>query len=452
MTHMPKLTEKEYELIAARINLRSGQEAALELTAKPLDVQRKIFMLLTPTVALEAFDYLSPKLQKPLLESLPASFIAQLLEAMPPDDRTNLLKSLPHKTVDEYIKLLPDEDRKLTMTLLGYPEETVGHFMTTDYIAVKMSWTVEKVLEHIRQYGHDSETINVLFVVDDAGRLVDDVRIRELLFVPKTCKVSQVTDGRFIALYANDTAEDAINIFKEHDRVALPVVDREGKLLGIVTIDDILRLAAQETTEDIQKMGGSDALEEPYMDTPFIDLMKKRAKWLVILFIGELFTATAMSFFEKEIAKAVVLALFLPLIISSGGNAGSQSSTLIIRALALGEVGIKDWYRVMRREIFSGLFLGFILGAIGFLRVSLWGATTTLYGEHWLLIAFTIFLALIGVVLWGTLAGSMLPLILRRLKQDPATSSAPLVATLVDVTGITIYFGIAMWVLKNTLL
>lgn len=300
MTHMPKLTEKEYELIAARINLRSGQEAALELTAKPLDVQRKIFMLLTPTVALEAFDYLSPKLQKPLLESLPASFIAQLLEAMPPDDRTNLLKSLPHKTVDEYIKLLPDEDRKLTMTLLGYPEETVGHFMTTDYIAVKMSWTVEKVLEHIRQYGHDSETINVLFVVDDAGRLVDDVRIRELLFVPKTCKVSQVTDGRFIALYANDTAEDAINIFKEHDRVALPVVDREGKLLGIVTIDDILRLAAQETTEDIQKMGGSDALEEPYMDTPFIDLMKKRAKWLVILFIGELFTATAMSFLKRR--------------------------------------------------------------------------------------------------------------------------------------------------------
>ncbi len=452
MTNSIKLTAKELELLATRLNTRTGMEIAHEIASKRKEAQAAIFLLLSPQVAVETFDYLSPKVQASLLESLPTTHIASLLEAMPADDRTSLLRKLPQKKVEEYLNLLPEHDRTLTITLLNYPEDRVGHYMTTDYLAVKMNWTVEKVLEYIRKYGHYSETINIIFVVDDDGRLIDDVKIRDFLFVSKHRLVSEITDGKFVALSASDKAEAAINVFKEYDRVALPVIDNQQRLLGIVTIDDILRLAQEESTEDMQKVAGVEALEGPYMDTPFFELMKKRSRWLVVLFLGEMFTATAMSYFEVEISKAVVLALFLPLIISSGGNSGSQSSTLIIRAMALGEIRLSDWWKVFRRELCSGAFLGTVLGVIGFCRVSLWSVALHSYGEHWLLIACTIFLALIGVVLWGTLAGAMLPLILRRIGADPAVSSAPLVATLVDVTGITIYFWIAILVLKNTLL
>ncbi len=449
---MSKVGDKELEQITSRLSVRSAPEIAAELAKKPADIQKRIFVQLSPKIAIETFDYLPLKIQTDLLSRMTTKQVAQLLEEMPPDDRTSLLQELPRKTVDEYIKLLPDLDRKLTLTLLGYPEDCVGHFMTTDYIAVKMNWSIEKVLEHIRKYGHDSETINVIFVIDDQGRLIRDVNIKDFLFVPKTSTVSQVAHDGFVAINANEKAEQAINVFKEYDRVALPVIDDQKKLIGIVTIDDILRLAAEESTEDMQKVAGLEALEEPYMQTPFLELMKKRSTWLVVLFIGELFTATAMGFFEQEIAQAVVLALFLPLIISSGGNAGSQSSTLIIRAMALGEVKLSDWWRVMHRELYSGLFLGCVLGIIGFIRVAAWNMALDTYGEHWLLIAITIFLSIIGVVLWGSVTGSMLPILLKKLGADPATSSAPLVATLVDVTGITIYFGIAMCILKGTLL
>ncbi len=452
MSHIAKTKGRELEQLAAQLALRSGYEIAQEISTKTPQAIAKLFLYFTPKIAADTFDYLPLKIQQQLFSLLPQHYTASLLEGMSPDDRTALLETLPRQEAYKYIELLSNQERHLTLKLLGYPEDRVGHYMTTDYIAVKMDWTVERVLEHLRKYGHDSETINVIFVIDDEGHLIDDVRIKEFLFVPKNYKVSQISDGRFVALSAQDNAEKAINVFKEHDRQALPVVDSHKKLVGIVTIDDILRLAAEESTEDMQKVGGTEALEEPYMDTPFFELMKKRSRWLVILFIGELFTATAMSFFEGEIAKAVVLALFLPLIISSGGNAGSQSSTLIIRAMALGEIKLHDWWQIMRREIFSGLFLGCVLGIIGFARVAIWAKALNMYGEHWLLIAITLFLALIGVVMWGTLTGAMLPLILKRLGADPATSSAPLVATLVDVTGITIYFYIALIVLKGTLL
>lgn len=430
----------------------SGFEIADAIVTKPLKDQLSVFGLLEPKLAAETFDYLPLATQKELLHALPSNQIASMLDAMHPDDRTALLEELPRASVDAYLQLLPEDERSIAVKLLGYPEDRVGHLMTTDYLAVKMDWTVEQVLDHIRAYGHDSETINVIYAIDDNGKLVDDFRLREFFFVPKNDHVSQISDGKFIALNAYDKSEQAINIFKEHDRVALPVIDEKGTLLGIVTIDDILRLAAEESTEDMQKVGGMEALDAPYMQTPFFELMKKRARWLVILFIGEMFTATAMGYFEEEIAQAVVLALFLPLIISSGGNAGSQSSTLIIRAMALGEVKLKDWYRIMKREIYSGIFLGVTLGIIGFARISLWSLASNIYGEHWLLVAITVFLSLTGVVLWGSFSGAMLPLILRRLGIDPATSSAPLVATLVDVTGITIYFGIALYVLKGALL
>jgi magnesium transporter len=292
----------------------------------------------------------------------------------------------------------------------------------------------------------------VVYAVNDEGILLEDFRIREFLLNPLDAVIKNLADHKFIALNVTDTSEIAIRQFRRYGRSALPVIDQKGTLLGIVTIDDIMALAVEEDTEDIQKGGGVSALKEPYMTVPLLTLVQKRLGWLVILFIGELFTASAMGFYEDEISKAVVLALFLPLIISSGGNAGSQASTLIVRALALGEVTFLDWWKIMRKEILSGILLGLALGLIGFFRVSLWGSIFPIYGEHWLLIAFTIFFSLIGVVLWGTIAGSMLPLLLTRCGIDPATSSAPFVATLVDVTGLIIYFNIALIVLHGTLL
>jgi magnesium transporter len=259
-------------------------------------------------------------------------------------------------------------------------------------------------------------------------------------------------DQSFIALKATDDQESAVEAFRRSDLTALPVTDTSGILIGIVTIDDVLDIAEEEATEDIQKFGGMEALDQPYMQIGLTQMVKKRASWLIILFLGEMLTATAMGFFEEQIARAVVLALFVPLIISSGGNSGSQAATLVIRAMALGEVTLRDWWRVMRRELLSGLALGAVLGAIGFMRISLWSAFSSIYGEHWLLVAFTVGIALVGIVLWGTLAGSMLPFVLRSLGIDPATSSAPFVATLVDVTGLIIYFTVAMMILRGTLL
>jgi magnesium transporter len=292
----------------------------------------------------------------------------------------------------------------------------------------------------------------VIYVIDENGVLLDDIRIREILLVKPETKVSDLMDGRLISLSASDPQEEAINIFRMNNRVALPVVDNEHILLGIVTVDDILWIANEEYTEDIQKIGGTEALDEPYLDINLFLLVKKRVGWLIILFLGEMLTATAMGFFEKSIEKAVVLALFIPLIISSGGNSGSQASTLIIQAMALGEVTVADWWRVMRRELVSGLMLGATLGFIGFMRIYIWTMFSPIYGPHWILVGLTVGCALVGVVLWGSLAGSMLPLVLKKLGADPATSSAPFVATLVDVTGLIIYFSIAVMIMKGVML
>jgi magnesium transporter len=330
--------------------------------------------------------------------------------------------------------------------------------MTPDFIAVHDDWSVKEVLDYVRENGQDSETLNVIYVVDERGKLIDDLRIREFLLKPLEASVAEIRDQTFVALNVNDSQENALNIFRKYDRTALPVVDSTGVLVGIVTTDDMLDVAEEEATEDIQKFGGLEALEEPYMRIPLWKMVRKRAGWLVILFLGEMLTATAMSSYQDEIAKAVVLALFLPLIISSGGNSGSQASTLIIRAMALGEVTLRDWWRVMSRELQAGLALGLILGAIGALRVAVWSVLgeryfhRELYGAHWPLVALTVGIALIGVVLWGSLSGSMLPFILRRVGADPATSSAPFVATLVDVTGLVIYFSIALVIMHGAML
>ena len=402
--------------------------------------------------ASSVFKILDVSAQKNIIQELPPFKTAELLNELPADDRTSFLEELPSEVVKELIKLLDPEERKVTLSLLGYPEGSVGRLMTPDYIAVQIDWTVQEVLQHIREVGRDSETIDVIYVVNDRGEFIDDIRIREIILASPDRQIGEIIDNRFIALHVNDDQEVAYQIFKMNNRVALPVIDEKNILLGIVTVDDVLWVASEEFSEDLQKFGGTEALNEPYLAMPIARLFKKRVVWLVVLFLGEMLTATAMGYFEDEIAKAVVLALFVPLIISSGGNSGSQASTLIIQAMAVGEITVADWWRVIRRELVSGLLLGTVLGAIGFVRVVLWNTVFHTYGEHTVRIGTTVGFSLIGVVLWGTISGSMLPIVLKKLGADPATSSAPFVATLVDVTGLVIYFSTAYIFLSGILL
>src|SRR3989440_6246408 len=338
----------------------------------PEDDQVIIFRVLPAALAADVFEYLDVEAQQNLLRAMAHEQVVSILNEMSPDDRTALLEEMPSAAARQLIRLLTPEERKIATALLGYPENSVGRLMTPDFIAVKDDWTVQHVLDYVREYGQDKETLNVIYVVDDHGKLIDDLRVREFLLKPLTAKVSEIRDQTFVALKVNDSQEEALNFFRKYDRVALPVVDSSGVLVGIVTSDDMLDVAEEEATEDIQKLGGMEALDEPYTTIPLMRMVKKRATWLIILFLGEMLTATAMATYQDELAKALVLALFLPLIISSGGNSGSQASTLMIRAMALGEVTLRDWWRVMRREIQAGLTLGVILGIIGVVRVSAW--------------------------------------------------------------------------------
>ena len=424
----------------------------------PENEQVIIFRILPHALAADVFEYLDFDAQQQLLRAMAHERVVAILNEMSPDDRTALLEEMPSAAARQLIRLLTPQERRVATALLGYPEDSVGRLMTPDFIVVKEDWTVQQVLHYVREHGSDSETLNVIYVVDDRGKLIDDLRIREFLLRPLDAKVSDFRDHTFVALNVTESQQDALNMFRKYDRTALPVVDSSGVLVGIVTIDDMLDVAEQEATEDIQKFGGMEALDEPYMRISLWKMIRKRAGWLVILFLGEMLTATAMATFQDEIARAVVLALFLPLIISSGGNSGSQASTLIVRAMALEEVTLRDWWRVAAREIQAGLSLGAILGAIGILRVALWSIIgekyfhRSLYGPHWPLVALTVGFALVGVVLWGSFSGSMLPFVLRRVGADPATSSAPFVATLVDVTGLVIYFSIALVIMRGVML
>ena len=424
----------------------------------PEDEQVIIFRVLPHDLAADVFEYLDFEAQEQLLRAMAHEQVVGILNEMAPDDRTALLEELPSAAARQLIRLLTPEERRVATALLGYPEDSVGRLMTPDFIAVHEDWTVQQVLDYVREHGRDSETLNFVYVVDDRGKLIDDVRMREFLLRPLTAKVSEIRDQTFGALNVTDSQQDALNVFRKYDRAALPVVDSNGVVVGIVTADDMLDVAEEEATEDIQKFGGMEALEEPYMRIPLWRMVRKRAGWLIILFLGEMLTATAMASYQEELAKALVLALFLPLIVSSGGNSGSQASTLMIRAMALGEVNLRDWWRVMSREVQAGLSLGLILGAIGVVRVGLWAIIGEQYlhrqpyGPHWPLVALTVGISLVGVVIWGTLSGSMLPFLLRRIGADPATSSAPFVATLVDVTGLIIYFSIALVIMRGVML
>lgn len=403
--------------------------------------------------AASVFKILDLSEQKRIIHELPAFKSAELLNELPADDRVDFFEELPTGTVRELIKTLDPVERKITLELLGYPENSVGRIMNPDYVYVYEYNTVKEVLETIRRWGTNSETIDVIYVINGKGELLDDIRIRDFILASPDVKVSDLMDERFISLKVNDDQEIASEVFKMNNRVALPVTDDKNILLGIITIDDVLWVAQEEYAEDMQKMGGTEALDEPYLDTGFWKLIGKRAPWLVILFVGELFTASAMAFFQSEIEKVAVLSLLVPLILSSGGNSGSQASTLIIQAMAKGEITVSEWWRILRREFLSGIALGSILGTFGFVRTLLWGQISPkIWGAYNLRLAMVTSVSVLGVVLWGTLAGSMLPILLKKLKLDPATSSAPFVATLVDVTGIVIYFSVAFFFLKGILL
>lgn len=410
------------------------------------------FRLLKGPQAVHAFEYLERQTQKRLLEQLPPDYTARLLNEMAPDDRTALLVEFPQSEFERFLALMSDEQRSIARSLLQFPQNSVGRLMTPDYVVAREHWTIRELLDFVRTHGKDSESLNVVYVVDPDLRLIDDIRMRQVLLAQPETTLAALMDRQFVALQVTDDKRIAVDMFRRYDRTALPVVDGDGILRGMVTIDDVLDVAEQFATSEIQRLGGSEALEEPYVQTPLLTMVRKRASWLVVLFLGELLTATAMGYFEKEIERAVVLALFVPLIISSGGNSGSQAATLIVRALALGEVRLRDWWFVLRRELISGALLGTILGTIGFLRIAIWSGFSDIYGPHWLLVGLTVGFSLVGIVLWGTISGSMLPFVLKRLTLDPATSSAPFVATLVDVTGLVIYFTVALVILKGTLL
>ena len=410
------------------------------------------FQCLTPVLAARTFEYLPLVAQEELLKILPESELEGIFNELAPDDRTTLFEALPHQEIERLLTLLTPENQRVARSLLSYSEGTVGRLMTPQFIEVKEEWTMLQVLAHVRVVGRDSETLNAVYVTDNTGHLMDDIRMREILLAQPTVTVLSLMNHEFVALKANDTEATAVDYFRRYDRTVLPVTDARNLLLGVVTVDDMLDVAEETSTREIQRFGGLEALDEPYVSTPVLEMVRKRGVWLIVLFLGEMLTASAMGAFENEIEKAVVLALFVPLIISSGGNSGSQAATLIVRALAMGEVRLQDWWLVFRREIFSGLLLGCVLGCIGFLRIAVWSYFSTIYGPHWPLVGLTVGISLIGIVLWGTLCGSMLPFLIKRCGLDPATSSAPFVATLVDVTGLVIYFTVALVVLHGTLL
>ena len=411
------------------------------------------FLLLPGELKAEVFTYFSHPVQEEILKELGSRETAAMLETMAPDDRTQLFENFPDLLIKESINFLSPEEKSIALNLLGYPEKSVARLMTPYYIQAKKGWTVRQALNNIKKYGKKAETLNHIYVVDKENKLIDDIRIGELLMAEEEQKVESLMGYDVVSLITTMTREEAIELFNKYDRAVMPVVTESGVLVGIVTFDDILDEIERRDTEDMQKLGGLEALELSYTDTPLNTLVRKRASVLLILFLGEMLTASAMGFFEEEIAQAVVLALFIPLIISSGGNSGSQAATLIVRAMAIKELDLKDWWYVLRKEILSGLILGLILGVVGFLRIILWQQAGFYdYGEYAWLIGLTVGISLIGIVLWGTLSGSMIPFLLQKLGLDPATSSAPFVATLVDVTGLIIYFSIAANILRGTLL
>ncbi|RZJ37788.1 MAG: magnesium transporter [Chryseobacterium sp.] len=431
----------------------NAADVAESLSKLPVKERLLQFLKLPKSEKAEVFSHLDPDFQEETIRSIASHEVSDILNEMSPDDRTQLFEDFPDELIKSSINLLNPQERRVALKLLGYEADSIARLMTPYYVQIRKEWTVKRCLQQIKKVGKKVETLNFLYVVDEKNILIDDITIGSLLLADEDQLISELTDDHFVAIKTTTSKEDAVPYFEKYDRSALPIITDGGVLVGIVTIDDILDQIESQNTEDIQKFGGLDALDMPYTQTSIFEMVKKRGFWLIVLFFSEMLTASAMGYFEDEIQKAVVLALFVPLIISSGGNTGSQAATLIIRAMALQEITLKDWWYVMKKEIFTGMFLGSILGIIGFMRIAFWQKVGLFdYGEHWAFVGLSIGISLMLIVLWGTISGSMVPFVLKKLKLDPATSSAPFVATLVDVTGLIIYFSVAGLFLTGKLL
>jgi magnesium transporter len=420
-----------------------------------LDVEDRLagFRALERTEAEDFFLSLRSRDQAELLLELPSTERRSWLRMLAPDDAADVIQEAPRDEWPNLLALLDEPTRREVSALLAYAEDDAGGLMNPRYARTRPEMTIDEAIAYLRRQARERpESLYYAYVLDQEQRLLGVVSFRELFAALPNQKVADIMKTKLQTVHEDMDQEEVAKLFDRHHLAALPVVDDRGAMKGIVTADDIVDVVREEATEDIQKIGGTEALDAPYLDVGFFSMIKKRAGWLAALFVGEMLTASAMGYYEAEIARAVVLALFVPLVISSGGNSGSQATTLVIRAMALGEVRLRDWWRVVRREFFSGLTLGVILATIGVIRILVWDSIFHTYKGHAGVLAITVGLALVGVVMWGTLVGSMLPFLLRRLNFDPASASAPFVATLVDVTGLVIYFTTAQFILRGTLL
>ena len=453
------------DFAAATTDLRAV-DIAEALNHLPVEAASRVVGALPFELAVQLFDEPELEHRGAILEVLQVSVAAPLVDALSADQQVDLYRELSADGRARILPLLKAATRETLRALMNYPPASAGGIMTTEYVSVPATWTADQVKRYVAEVGEAKETVYAIYILDPAENTLQRViSLREVMMVPGGTVVTEIGDDREpITVDPLVDREDAARLISKYNLLALPVVNDQHRMLGIVTVDDIIDALVSEQTEDVQKLGGMEAIDEPYLQISAVEMLRKRGGWLAILFVGETLTAQAMGHFEHDIERAAVLALFIPLIISSGGNSGSQSTSLIIRAMALNELALRDWWRVVVREIPTGLALGTMLGSIGFVRIVLWqflaahhwkafGVQLGLdYGVHYLLVATTVFCALIGVVLFGSVAGSMLPFLLRRFGLDPASASAPFVATLVDVTGLVIYFSVAFLILHNTLL
>ncbi len=448
------MLEERPDAIAAETDELHAKDLADVAHALPRELVAPFLSALPVERAADVLEYLNEDLRSEVLETMSVRQAAELVTEMTPDDRADTLEGLEEETTEGILSEIPAAERAETEKLLAYRPDSAGGLMTTEFVSVSQDTPVDEALAAVRRIARSErrEAMNTIYTTDFAGRVQGVMSLRELLAAPEGAKVSDIAWQEVQTVPITADREEVAQLVREYDLVAVPVVDESGVIQGVVTVDDVIDALVEEHTEDVQRFGGMEALDMPYTQIGFFSMIGKRAPWLAALFLSEMLTTTAMGHFQGELEKAVVLALFVPLIISSGGNSGSQATSLIIRSLALGEIRLRDWWKIMLRELPSGLMLGAILGLMGIARILIWQQLGLAHYPHPNLLALTIGVALVGVVTFGSLAGSMLPFVLQRLGFDPASASAPFVATLVDVTGLSIYFYVALLILRGTLL
>ncbi|MEA2840637.1 MAG: magnesium transporter [Methylobacteriaceae bacterium] len=457
MSEAETLSEVEFDPAALAARLANEHAANIvEVLNDHTPMEAAAIVLhFPPERAIEILDQSGLECPTEIIDAMPREIAVALLAGMSADRVADIFRHLEEESRADILSRLDPDTRLQLQRLLAYPEDTAGSIMTTEFVSVPANWTVAQTLEHIRKVERTRETVYAIYVLDPkTKKLVQSVALRRLIAgEPDACVLSVAPQRRPVAVAPLTDREDVARLISKYDLLAVPVVSASGLVLGICTVDDIIDAIVEETTEDVQRFGGMAALDHPYMQINFLEMIRKRGGWLAALFLSEMLTASAMQGFQGELEKAIVLTLFIPLIMSSGGNSGSQATSLIIRALAVREIDLRDWWRIALRELPTGITLGAMLGVIGVLRITMWQKFGLYdYGEHWVLVALTVAAALIGVVTFGSLAGSMLPFVLERLGFDPASASAPFVATLVDVTGLVIYFSVALLILRGTLL